>query len=208
MAISVDSTSFKENGTNNLNTLTWSHTIGSGSNRILIVYVPISQNVSVTGVTYGGVSLTQFVGITNGDPKAYIYYLLNPTVGTANCVITFNTSIQYLLAGVASFFNVNQTIPLANGTTKTGTASNKSMNITCTYSNSYILECLGSISGVHSAGSGQTLISTANRLSAYDSSTVQGTNSQSWTTSESTAYAWVACELVAAKTGVKTNWFM
>lgn len=198
-SIGVDSTSAGGNGTTNSNTLTWSHTIGNHNDRILIFFVPISQAITISSVKYNGVSLTQFVGITNGNPKAYIYYMINPPVGTENCQIIFNTSVQYLYAGAGSFYGIDQINPLLNATTAKGTSANKNNSINCTYNNSYILECYGAGTGVNTPGSGQTRITYDNRLSSYDDSVVVGSNSQIWTCPDNTSWAWVGCELKAGQ---------
>ncbi|MDH5233923.1 MAG: hypothetical protein OEW77_03120, partial [Gemmatimonadota bacterium] len=67
-------------------TLSWSHTVGSGVNRFLLVGVSIrSAKSSVTGVTYGGRSLS-LVGAQNNSDNAVrteIWRLAAPASGTA-----------------------------------------------------------------------------------------------------------------------------
>lgn len=196
--ISVDATSSKGNGVTVSNTLTWAHTISEGSDRVLVVYLPISQAIYPSTIKFNGVDLTYVVAMDNGV-KAYIYRLLDPPVGTYNIEVVFNTSIAYLYAGAASFFGVDQDTPFINMTTAYGTAQNKTFTQICTYDNSYILECMGEGGSVQTPLSGQTLITTDNRISAYDSGIVVGNNSQSYSTPTSMAYCWVGCEMKAAK---------
>ena len=72
-------------------TNSWNHTIGSGSNRILMVAV--SSGSSVTGVTYNGIALTELKSIVYNTPYTFsVWYLLNPPSGTYACTITIGAS--------------------------------------------------------------------------------------------------------------------
>lgn len=199
-AISLDTTSYQYNGATNSNNVTFSHTIGNGSDRLLVVYVPISQDITVSSVTYGGNACTLSIGKTNGQVKAYIYYMINPPVGSANVVVTFNTTIQYLIASAASFFGVNQTIPLTNTSSAAATAQNRSLYFYVPYGGCWILECIGQGTYVCTAASGQTTITGDNRVSSYDSSVSLGSNTQSWNCSGSVGYAWVGVSVVPVRT--------
>jgi len=199
-SISLDTTSLKTNGASNLNHCTWSHTVGSGTDRVLIVFVPVSQAVTVSSVTYDGDALSLFVSTTNGNPKAYIYYKKAPAVGAANIVVTFSGTLQWLLASAASFFGVNQgTYQLTNYNTKTGTAQNRDPQLYNPYGG-WILECMGDGGTVNTAASGQTVITTANRISSYDTGVTIGNHTQSWTGNTSMSYAWVGCSLIPTHT--------
>ena len=202
-AISIDTTSTVYNGTDNVNNCTWSHTVGNGSDRVLAVFVPISQAVTVSSVTYAGSACTLVINAANGDFKAYIYYMINPPVGTANVVVTFNTTIQYLTASAASFFGVGQSLAVTNSGTYTATAQNKDLFLYVPYGGCWALECIGQGNYTNTAASGQTVISGANRVAAYDSSITFGGTTQSWTSNGSTAFAWVGVSLVPARTHFK-----
>lgn len=195
--ITIDSAVAFGNGTNNLNHATWSHTIGNFANRVLIIFIPVSQATFPSTITYGGVALTGATGVANGNSKSYIYYMFNPPVGTANCVITYNATLQYLVGSSASFYNCST---LANATTAIGTASNKTFTQACTKPDSIILECYGADTGVNSAGSGQTMVGSDNRFGAYDTGIVAGNNSQTWNCATSGNYAWSGIELQASET--------
>ena len=95
-------------------TLTFPHTVSAGSNRLLGVSCRAGDGVS--GVTYGGVDLTKWTGKgRDGGNSIRIFYLVAPTVGTANVVLTCGGSGNAASAGSASFFGVDQTTPFANG---------------------------------------------------------------------------------------------
>jgi hypothetical protein len=102
-------------------TLAWSHTVGSGSNRILLVGVSFradTASTKVTGVTFGGASLTclgafndNATGSCNnaGSSGTYlrseVWYLLNPASQTANITVTTNNATNFG-GGSASYSGV------------------------------------------------------------------------------------------------------
>jgi hypothetical protein len=99
------------NSCNPCPTLSWSHTVGSGSNGILIVGVSMLLQHAPTAVTvtYGASTLT-FIGAQN-DPsdfmRAEMWYLPNPPTGTAPITVTFSAPGSQLAAGGSvSYFNV------------------------------------------------------------------------------------------------------
>ncbi len=94
----------------NATSLTWAHTVNSGVNRALFVEIAIDNlGANVNSVTYGGVALTQ-VGRQGGNHAVEIWRLVNPTVGTANVVVSLsgNTAVA---AGASTFNGVNQATP-------------------------------------------------------------------------------------------------
>lgn len=95
--------------------VTVSHTAGSGSSAVLYALVSVNNNNSqtITGVTYGGVAMTQ-VATFDGN-KVKIYRLLAPTVGTANVVASFSAATDgFVFTG--SYFGVDQVTPDSNAT--------------------------------------------------------------------------------------------
>lgn len=111
--IAVDNTSVGVGPGSNVNSLTWSHTVGSGSNRVLIVGVSLRDaNVSVSNITYGGTGLT-FIGSSNEaglDVRIEMWRLIAPATGTANIVVTLSAA-KRIVGGATSFTGVNQTTP-------------------------------------------------------------------------------------------------
>ncbi|MEQ1592678.1 MAG: tandem-95 repeat protein [Thiobacillaceae bacterium] len=115
----------------NTTSLSWSQTVNSGANRAMFVEVAIDGlGANVTGVTYGGVALTQ-VGRSTGNHAVEIWELTNPTVGTANVVVSFagNTAAA---AGATTFNGVNQTTPYGVFAGATGTGTTASVNVVST----------------------------------------------------------------------------
>ncbi len=112
-AIQVDATSTSfANG----NTLVFSHTVGLGVDRVLVVGVSIyNANKTVASLTYGGLPLTQIGfldgGTGNNDRRMEMWMLVNPPVGTADVSITMSSGAK-LVAGATSFFGVNTATPI------------------------------------------------------------------------------------------------
>lgn len=94
--------------------VTFAHTC-AGSNRILFVLAGNSGfSTTITGVTYNGVALTQIgtaVQNASGSTWVGLWYLLAPTTGAHNIIVSANSSVTLDCAG-ASYTNVRQsTIP-------------------------------------------------------------------------------------------------
>lgn len=203
MAIKLDTKSYGYSASTNA--LTWSHT---NSGNLIIVVIGVSQARTVSGVTYGGDALTLATSTVNGNSKAYIYYKFNPKTGSNNVVVSYSTTADSI-AGVATFFNSAGVLGTTN--TKTGTAQNKSIDITPTYYNSLIITCVGCVSGDNNpSGTGQIEIFTgANRTGDYDILSGQtGINqTQSWTSDASNDYALVAAEFKSINLSNFFNFF-
>ncbi len=130
--------------------LTFSHTVGTSTNRILLVGVQLridsgsggpGATTRVTGVTFNGTALTCLVALadnnsgscgnsasgTTGFLRSEIWYLLNPASATANIVVTVNNSTVFG-AGSTSYSGVASaatggSAASNNGTTGTATAT-------------------------------------------------------------------------------------
>ena len=122
LAISLNSTSSAATA-GAATSLTWSHTVNSGDNRILTVGLSLISGQS-TSVTYGGNAMT-LAGRHIGTHTIEIWRLLSPMVGTANIVANFSGSLE-AIGGAAAFDGVDQTNPtgvFAGAGTDSGTAS-------------------------------------------------------------------------------------
>lgn len=88
----------------------WSHTVGSNNDRILVVGVGIRGNVAVSSVTYNGDSLTFAREEHPGsDVRTEIWYLLSPDTGSNTVTVTLASS-QSSSAGAVSYYNVGGAI--------------------------------------------------------------------------------------------------
>ncbi|MCW4029304.1 MAG: hypothetical protein NWE92_06625 [Candidatus Bathyarchaeota archaeon] len=110
--------------------ITWTHTTGSGSERLLLVSIDIfarsTTPASISGVvTYDGVTMSQVATVlynTNPQIRSYVYYLVNPSPGTKTITANFNGA-TYAIGGSITYTNVNQTTPILASSTNTGLSS-------------------------------------------------------------------------------------
>lgn len=140
--------------------LIWSHTVSSGSDRMLIVGVSIRKNaVSVSNITYGGTGGFTLIGtqIDGGaDHRVELWYKLAPDVGTANIEVTLNGP-QEVVGGAVSFFGVDQSAPLGAFAGAQGTSANPSIDVPSA-DGEMIIDILSASgdSGAVTVGGGQT----------------------------------------------------
>jgi hypothetical protein len=152
--------------------LTWSHTC-SGANRILFVGVTAATGASdtVSGVTYNSVAMTRInTKVVPTDRKIYLYYLLAPSTGANDVVITTSTSDA--IAGIAvSYTNVLQVSPIDVNTTNTGTGvTTLATSVTTTVDNDWTVLYTKSASVATVAGTNTTQRQTGSISTAmYDS---------------------------------------
>lgn len=129
--IAIDNVSTASGANSNVNTLSWSHTVRSGQNGILIV--ALSQRdgtTATTGVWYGGTLLTQIGGqaATGSQSRTDLWYMLAPPAGTANIFVALLTS-KRIVASAISFTGVNQTTPLGTFVGATGQSTTATVNV-------------------------------------------------------------------------------
>jgi uncharacterized repeat protein (TIGR01451 family) len=113
-------------------TLSFAHTPGGGANRLLLVSIGLGNTSSldtaapgtVTGVTFGGVAMTQVDIRYSGAVRMYVYRLVNPPSGAGNVVVSIGTKTSSVSASATTFTGVNQDNPLgaASGSTATSTS--------------------------------------------------------------------------------------
>jgi hypothetical protein len=206
-AITQDTPSSAATGTP-ANSLTWSHTVGTGSNRILIVGVSsAAQGANIT-VTYGGVSMTAVpsslaTAITLAQSQ--LFYLLNPTSGAANIVVSTSGTVDRIVGGGVSLANVNQTNPLGTAKITSGNSTSASLSVPSNVgdvvidvlakNNTDVPTAGGSQASKWNATSGGVDLPTAKELGA--GSTLAGSDattamSWSWTNARAFAYSSVA----------------
>lgn len=120
--------------------LTFSHTPGSGSDRLLIVTVAVGgtdtggTTATVSGVTFGGTAMTLVGSRSNptsgtAEARSYMYRLVNPGSAAANVVVTA-TGACTMVAGATTFNGVNQTTPLGTYVSAGGTGTSASVTVT------------------------------------------------------------------------------
>jgi hypothetical protein len=146
--IAIDNTS---NATStNATTLSWSHTVGSANNRLLLVGISVGGGSSVLRVTYGGQPLRQRL-VQNGpgnQNRIELWYLLAPPSGTANVVATL-ANAAHVVGGAASFTAVNQSRPFGESTSASGQSATASLNISDTTSDRVVFSVVAANEGAN-----------------------------------------------------------
>lgn len=175
-------------------TASWFHTVGAGSNRLLVVGLVngTGAGLSATSVTYGGVPLTrQVVGAVAGGPAMEIWTLVAPAAGAAQIVATY-AAITEVVAGSVSFAGVDQGTPIRAISPVVGVNAGAAFTITTTVVSSpgdMVIDVAGgALAGFGSlspAGAGQTL-----RWNGVAG--IFGGSSTALATSASTSMAWTS----------------
>src|SRR5579862_1048186 len=124
-AVAVDGTS--TSSSTNASSLTFSKTVGSGSNRLLLVGISTKGNQNATGVTYGGVAMSRVLMLQNAD-WVEVWRLVAPATGTANVVITLTGGANFS-AGAISFTGVDQGAPLGGVNITSGSSTAPSVTV-------------------------------------------------------------------------------
>jgi hypothetical protein len=122
--------------TSSATSMSWTHTTGTGNDRILLVSVdvfsPSGTPNNVSGVTYGGVALTLVkTDLYNTNPRvrSYVFNLTNPTSGTNTISVTFSATTSTAVGGSVSYDNVNQATPVLASNSTTGYGSIQTVNL-------------------------------------------------------------------------------
>ena len=137
----------------------FSHTVPSGSNRILLLAIATDNGIAVFGTPqYGSTSfalLTTLVHST-GKPRVTLYNLITPTVGTA--LVTGNlASDNKYTAGAISYTGVHQTMPGDNLTTAEGASGTTMIINVPSEVGDLVVDFTANIgTGLPNVGSGQT----------------------------------------------------
>lgn len=115
-------------------TITWSHTVGSGSDRFLLV---ATNGLSATNAPqYGAVATTNILSV--GSMQAG--YQVAPTSGAANCTADGG---NIKVGGSVSYTGADQTDPIGASTTEDGSSSPNDMALTTEAANSVRFDILG-----------------------------------------------------------------
>ena len=148
-----------DGGNNDVDSLTVSLTVGGNDNRAVYALVGIEDGTETapTGVTFGGVAMTQIGStVTNAPDSISLWRLLDPPSGASDCVATLAGVADELLMGVMSFYNVNQTTPEGTPNTATGNSTGPSVAVTSTSGDFVIDGVVVNNNGAHTAGASQT----------------------------------------------------
>jgi len=156
----------------NGSSLSWSHTIGNGDNRILAVGVVAENNdansLEVSSVDFGGFGLNmvpnsvETAGLGSGSDrvvKSELYYLLDPPSGTGTITITYLENVSKRCAGAISLENAEKEVPEAVSTGSVGGTNTISTNITTLTDGAWVVDVVGSNNqGSFTVGQGSSQI--------------------------------------------------
>lgn len=169
MAIAELGTAVSAQSTAAANTISVSHTLGSGTNRLAVVVVTTYRNggdPNITGITYGGVAMTELVDkiqtVSSDRFHAAIWYLKNadmPSDGSKTVTATYDESnTKEMQVAVQTFSGVDQTTPFTDSDS-TGSSSSVSASLTLTtVSGDMAIDCLNTYTGTRTIGADQTLV--------------------------------------------------
>jgi hypothetical protein len=129
--------------------LTYSYTVGTNSNRLLLVNLAGDTSTDdITSVKYAGASMTLITKVqTPSDRWHYLYYLLSPASGTNNVVITA-ASAHYLISEAASWYNVTQSPPASFTTNTAASAVTMTTSLPAGSNNVIVAESIWAYTGV------------------------------------------------------------
>lgn len=158
-ATSVDGTASTTGGKGS--SFTFSHTVGSGNDRLLIVGISlldVDSAKDVSSVSYNGNSLTEVENFAGSDIRVQIFRMAAPPVGTADVVVNISNGQDNTAAiGAIAFTGVDQTTPIDTGTIATGSGEKDApaLNVT-SESGDLVMDVLGTDKILPDVGAGQT----------------------------------------------------
>ena len=169
-AITFDAASRAATTSTGRTSLSWSHTIGGGTDRVLVVGVAVEDasttDANITAVTCNGIALTPVPnskrsGGGTGIIQTQLFYLLSASLGAAGSrtiTVTMQGGVDGISAGAVSLTGVRQAAPQSVTTNvDTSGADSISTSITSPAANSWVVDVVGSgNSGSFTANSGQT----------------------------------------------------
>ena len=155
--IALDASSLSTGGTDVTDDC-WAHTVGTGSDRLLIVGVSVQEVLdSVNSVTWystatncsgSSQTLTQAGSVANGSSAdSEMWRLINPTAGTGSINVNFAES-KKTRSGAVSFFNVDQTTPLGTFTSANGNDTTPTVTVTGVAEGEVVVDVLAAKGGV------------------------------------------------------------
>ena len=189
----------------NAASVTWSHTVGTGTSTILVVGLATedtsSSVLNVASITYNGVALTAVpnsaatAGSSTLD-KSQLFYLLNPAAGAHTVAVTFGGAVNGVSAGSISLSGVAQSAPSAAAINTATSGTTISANIAVSTAGSWLVDAANSGAGnaTLTPGASQTKRwgigqSSSGGAGSTESVSSAGTASASWTASSSSQLA-------------------
>ncbi|HVW20222.1 MAG TPA: immunoglobulin domain-containing protein [Opitutaceae bacterium] len=202
-AIAFDS-AVSKSGTN-ASSASWSHTVGSGANTVLVVGLALEDTSStvlnVSSITYNGVAMSAVPSsaVTAGSStldRTVLYYLLNPPAGAHTVSVTFGGAVNGVSAGSISLSGVAQSAPAAAGVNSSTSAKTLSASASVATAGSWVVDavCSGAGNASFTPGASQTGRWAIGQSSSGGAGSTlapgaTGTASTSWTASSTSQMA-------------------
>ena len=193
-----------EFNTASANPWTFAHVVGENANFLVVGECHI-VSPTISGITYAGVAMTQIDVKIQGNAYASFFYLVYPTPGNNNVVITL-TGAQEGSAGAVSYRHVNAVNPIGTPVTA-GNSSTSISAVVTSAEGELVVDTLGgrTTSGrTFTVGALQTERynrTPTGRGSAGSSEPGASSVTMSWTQSNSDNNALIAVPLKPALTG-------
>jgi len=131
----------------------WSHTTGSGSDRLLVVGHShyYGQDRTVSSITYNGNPLTEARTDLNNSAykiRSALYYLVAPDTGSKTVAVTLSDSIAKCAGGAITYTGAAQTGQPDADNGATGDSSSPSVAVTTTEDNCWVVSVLATIQSI------------------------------------------------------------
>lgn len=136
MAIAFDAASIANSTA--VSSITLSHTC-TGTNLVLVAFGFVNQSRTVNSITYNGTSMTAAQNILSATDTIKSYYLINPSTGANNAVVTFSASASGSCLALESITGAKQSAQPDASTTETASATPKSTEITIAETGSWVV---------------------------------------------------------------------
>ena len=100
MTVAFDAVASNSVASNSGNTLTWTHTPAGTPSAVAVGVQNYDSIATITGITYGGVSMVQAETVTmNNGSTVQMWGLANPPAGAQTVAITLSATGGYTQAG-------------------------------------------------------------------------------------------------------------
>lgn len=152
-AITFDNASSASHPSGSVTSLSWSHVLGSGSERAVVVGVALEDTSTAdmaATVTFNGVTMTPIANqITVGSStfdRTQLYYLLNsslPAAGTYTVRVAFSGTVNGVTVGAVSLAGVAQQAPEATATNSAASGSSISTNVNVLTAGAWVVDVVG-----------------------------------------------------------------
>lgn len=207
MAIAFDHATVAQQDAGSSNT--FSFVVNSGSNNLLLVLVSAEANAGnngndpVTGITFNGTALTKVdsrhTNVTPGGSgnSAEIWYLIDPTVTTANIVVSYTGTVDGDAITAIQLTGAHQTSPIDAYNGFKANSANPSNAITTIADNCLVIDVLSG------SGSGTTLTADVSQTERSNITNVghcrSATSTEAKATAGSVTMSWTMASQVWAQ---------